>query len=366
MVAALAGLLLLSGLGGQDPAAMQQEFPGPEGGPNRLMVITSFERMDPPKTSPKHGWVFEWAVGALGRQDPALPFNARFRVFSQLRRQENDVAPKIGRMLLRMWDMNIRKLKTDHASMYNGGIIDFYLCFGGRPGGEQLFDEDEERGVRKKVNTVYIYGIQTFTKPPEQAREVAHEYGHATLPPVGGFETPEDWGNGYLGEKLYLKWFHDEVAASRLRPDDVMGTTVEELARYVKSEVDPFMTKAATTEPAKSSIGGKGPASMDAYVGLVLYAEAIFPPDRFARSLRLIGSTFAGDYPKAMVAASEEIETYVLRVPPQVKGRQIWIPLGKGKISGTVGIVRRSGDWALIEGDAESIVIRNPAQPPLR
>jgi hypothetical protein len=41
----------------------------------------------------------------------------------------------------------------------------------------------------------------------EWARELAHEYGHVTLPPFNGFRPPlEPYGNGTLGETLGMMW----------------------------------------------------------------------------------------------------------------------------------------------------------------
>ena len=48
--------------------------------------------------------------------------------------------------------------------------------------------------------------IDTSKPQAEACRELAHEYGHAVLPAIGGFKSPEDWANGYLGERLFLRW----------------------------------------------------------------------------------------------------------------------------------------------------------------
>jgi hypothetical protein len=196
------------------------------------------------------------------------------------------------------------------------------------------------------VNTIYIYQIQNAKDPVELAREVAHEYGHATLPPVGGFETPEDWGNGYLGEKLYMRHLRDFSLSGAFGPADAMGATPEQLDRFVKREVELLSEKVWLNGP-------------DAYLGLALYAEEILPPRAFARSLQLIGSTKAADYPDAVILAAAEVETFAIVPPKSLAGKDVWIPLGNGKLEG-IKPIKRSGHWALVRPLTGVIRVTNP------
>ena len=50
----------------------------------------------------------------------------------------------------------------------------------------------------------------TWTRPRssiEWIREIVHEYSHLALPAIGGYKDPEYWANGYLGERLIVRWF---------------------------------------------------------------------------------------------------------------------------------------------------------------
>jgi hypothetical protein len=356
-----AALLALSLTPRQEPAGRLIELAGPEGGVKRLLVQISDERLPAPKISPKQQWVFEWVVSGLGRQQGGdTNYSLRFRVFAQMRRADGDPAPLVARMALRLWDFNVRKLRLDHNPAANIGIVDFYLCFGGKAGGEQLFVKDTENGRETTANAIFIYAVQTFTDSVEMAREVAHEYGHATLLPVRGYSEPEEWASGFMGEKLYLKWLRDELAAKRLGPQDAMGASAEQLDAWVKKSVDPLVLQAALTGPDVALLSRTDKRGMNAFLGLVMFAEAILPPSAFLRSLKLIGSTAAIDYPKAIVLAATEMPSYVLNVPPALRDRRIWIPLGKGRLIGQVGIIRRQGDWAQIEASADAIRVENP------
>jgi hypothetical protein len=360
MLTLLAAALALQ----QGPSMIQQvTLPEPDGEPSRLMMQVRVNELESPKLSPKRfapgnqRWTFPWMIGGYARTSPdSEQFALRFRVFSQEREEGRDPARAVQRMLLRLWTFNYDRLLLEHSPAYNRGIVDFYLCIGGRAGGEQLFDVDDEGGIPRKVNTVYLYSLETFTDPVEMAREVAHEYGHATLPAVGGFETPEDWGNGYLGEKLYLLWLQRGMASGRFRPEDAMGATEAQLRAWVKRNVEPLVTATAVEGPNAAALAGKGQRAMDAYLGLALYAAEVLPERVFARSMRLIGSTSAKDYPNGIVLAAEEPERYQLTIPEYLKGRAIWIPLGKGRIDGAK-VLKRNGAWAQISPGAGPVTV---------
>jgi hypothetical protein len=356
MLGLLAGAVLLA-TAAQDPQVTRGlELFDADGKTSRLLLTIPTDPLDPPKASPKKfgdppvPWLFPFVVnGFVAPRPDAEEREIRFRVFSQERKSENDPALLAARMLLRLWDMNHRRLRFDHAPIYNFRIVDFYLAAGGPAGGEQLFDEDEEGGIRRKVNTIYIYRVQTFTLPIEMAREVAHEYGHACLPPVGGFQEPEDWANGYLGEKLYLRWLRDEIRAERLWVGDAMGASLEQLDEWVRAHVDPLVVEASARPPDFALLRGRGKRAMDAYLGLKLYVESLFPDVVFARSLRLIGSTEAKDYPQGLALAIEEHDAVELTIPTILKGRAIWIPVPKGMKVDGARVLKRQGDWSQVQ-----------------
>ncbi len=332
----------------QEPGAKIWQLTGPEGGEGRLQIIQNLERLDPPKFSPKEKWMFEWVVSGLGRDKVGTEsYRLRVRTFAQMKKETNDPAPAVTRMAMRMWDFLVRKLQMSHKDMYDDGRVHFYLAFGGQAGGEQIFDEDEEAGRTKRVNTIYIYQIQNVKDPVELAREVAHEYGHAVLPPVGGFKQPEEWGNGYLGEKLFLKHLRDEYKAGRLNSDDVCGAPLDRLDKFVQLEADALAAEVWLNGPNIDHMGGSGPLALRAYLGLALYAYEALPIEAFARSLKLTGSVSARDYAAAVMLAATERPTFALVPPKALEGKDVWVPLGKGKLTGG-GVLKKSGDWALV------------------
>lgn len=354
----LVPLFLCAGAWAQLPGKATMAFLGDIKDPKtNLAFSVPQDRLDPPKFSPqKFGdsdpqpYEFDWEVLGYGRIPTDTEFKEKFRVFTQIPTTQKNPAPSVARMLLRLWDMNYRRFKFDHKPVYNGGVVDVYLCFGGEPGGQQRFDIDYEGKPprEEKVDTIYIFDLASFTDPVEMAREVAHEYGHAVLTPVGGFQTPEDWGNGQLGEKLFLRWCRDEMAAGHITSEDVMGASLKGLDGWVKRRVDPLVVNEAANAPDLFDLLlGQGQGAMDAFTGLVCYADTIFPEDVVGRSLKLMQSTSAGDYPPALLEACEEKQRVVLGIPDLLQGKDLWVPLGKGTVQGGQ-VIRRRGDWALI------------------
>lgn len=364
MLACLAVLALL----GQDEAQGRLFYIGDPESPNtRLAQYIRDTKLTESKKSPqKFGdpptpFEFEWLVSGLGRttglNNPA--FLLRFRVFSQQRRQEGDLAPLVTRQLLRMWDFNVQRLGFDHASLYNDGVVDVYLCWGGQPGGEQRFDEDTEKGRIVKVNTIYIYDLPSFKDPVEMCREVAHEYGHATLPAIGGFKEPEEWANGYLGEKMYLRHLRDELRAKRLEPVDAMGATADALDAWVKKNVDPVIQTIAKNGPDLALLDGKGEGAMNAYIGLTLLLQSILPPRVFRACLLDSGSAKAKDFPDAVLRTLENWPTgIVLEIPPAYKAG-LWIPVGKTRVAGA-SVEKRRDSWAFIKPGAGVVTLVPP------
>ncbi|HEY0866580.1 MAG TPA: hypothetical protein VGE01_04350 [Fimbriimonas sp.] len=352
-----AGLLL-----GQTPQVsyIERQLQPPGGGEPRLFLWVLGDRMPTPKLSPKRfgenkiPFEFDWLTPAYARLQPNK-VSLRFRVYSQERRQEGDLAPQVAQTLLRLFDRNFWQLGIDHNPVYNDGIIDVYLCWGGQAGGEQLYDQEVVRNRPVKVNTIYIYDLASFTEPVEKLREVAHEYGHASLPPIGGFDEPEHWANGYLGEKINLAYLRDGLAKGWFTPDDTMGATQAQLDLWVKSNVEPLVAKAASDPPSEPRLAGKDKASMDAYIGLAAYMNALLPPKTFTRSMALTGSIKATDYPAGIALAVEEA-SQKLQIPAYLLGKKIWVPTSDGTVTGAT-VLKKKGGWAQVQPKTPELTI---------
>lgn len=349
-------------------------MPLPEAGTQDFAaaLVQRGKPLEPPKLSPKKfpsangdaPWEFPWLTSVVA-DDKASANPApilRFGVFSQDRKSRGDLAGKVARMLARLWQLNQAHLGFGNPKQFRNGAVDVYLCWGGKAGGEQMFASDSTGGNRPvPVNTIYIYDLASFGTPIEMAREVAHEYGHACIPPAGGYQQPEYWANGFLGEKLFLLWMRDAIASGKLIEADAMDASVADLDAWLRVNVLPLVAKAASTGPDLTLLKQKSAEAMAAYHGLVLYAATLFPKPILGRSLLLTGSQNAWDYPKGLMMAVQELEKIKLSFPPALRGRSVWIPLGKGRLFGAQQVARK-GDWVQVRAGKDPVTII-PATP---
>jgi hypothetical protein len=341
---ALAVLVALKSLQGELIEVHQRSTP--------LEVIKKSPLKFPPNKKP---FEFEWLTEGYVRawkstNDPQL----RFRVFSQDRKVHAEQAVSTTQLLLRLWTYNFNDLKIDHKPDYARSCVDVYLCFGGEPGGEQLFDDDPQaKGISSKVNTIYIYDLPSFKEPLEKVREVCHEYGHASLPAVGGYDKPEYWANGYLGEKLFMSWL---ATQENLTSDQLYGCDPDVLRNWVQRTCNPLILRSATNYPATKYLAGKSLESMNHYVGLMLWMQLILPPKVMSQSMKIMKTYNPKDVPASIVEAVDGSQTFAFTLPSYLVGKTVWLPFGNQKLSG-VAVKARNGGWVSVTAPKTPITV---------
>ena len=307
----------------------------------------------PPANKP---YEFEWLTEgyAYAWKSSAEP-QLRFRVFSQDRKVHDDLALSTTNLLLKLWKYNFSELKIDHKPDYNRSCVDVYLCFAGDPGGEQLFDNDPQaKGISSKVNTIYIYDLPSFKEPLEKVREVCHEYGHASLPAIGGYDKPEYWANGYLGEKMFMTWLAKQP---NLTNEELLGCDPKVLKNYIKSVCDPLIFKGAVNLPSAAWMGGKTEEHMNRYIGLMLWMQMILPPNVCAQSMKIMRTYNPKDVTESLVEACEAVDNLTFSAPSYLVGKKIWLPFGRHRISGAT-IIAKSGNWIAVTAPKTPITVR--------
>lgn len=144
--------------------------------------------------------------------------------------------------------------------------VDLWLAEQGHPGGHS------------SGRSVYLYSIHTSRAPEEWLRELAHEYGHTTLPGIGGFTRTDDpWADGELGELLFLKWL--AAAGADWLPWSVK--TAEDSARPRREQ----LIAGANGELDLGRLGAGDLRARDYFLGLALKVEAVSGPRRLAETL---------------------------------------------------------------------------------
>jgi len=326
--------------------------------PDSLMLRVGPSAIRPAKTAPQGIADYRYVVVGYG-SDPILKkqLGIRFRVYDTQNSEGGSRSEKASRLLLRLWDFNVQKLHLDHGNNYRQ-VVDLYFSEEGKAGGEQRMDNELVQGGVHQVNTIYIYKFDEILKPIEMVREVAHEYGHASLPPAGGFKTPEDWANGYLGERLFMLWLFDAYRSGDITADDVFGCSLDDIGAYLRANVRPLVTKVIENGPDFKLLAGTGQEAMNEYMGLVLYAEGTYDKDSFIRSLQQAGETALG-YEEAMHTALVGSEAWVMNTASFV-GKKIWIPLGRGMLVSGGKVVQKNKNWAQIQVTEKQVKVKPP------
>jgi hypothetical protein len=327
-----------------------------------LLISSQVSKLEKPKRSPLHDWVFEYVSAGYTRETENENFNLRLRVFNQFRPAEGDVTDYVTRMLLRLWDFNRWRLNSDHSFTISQRAVDVYLCFGGQPGAEQVVLQDpgelDGAGNPVRASNIYIYQITTLTDRAEFAREIAHEYGHATWPEIGGFTKPEPWANGDMAERVFMMWLLQEIEAGRLGTDDMMQVRVEDMRVYYKNRILPDMERVGTKGPDLALLKTNTEKAYDELIGLSSYLAASMPHPVFARSLFLNPDRTADGYVKGVIEAVGEVASWKLTIPKGLEGKAIWVPLPKGSVQGAKEL-RREGDWVKIQPTGGAITVTN-------
>jgi len=125
----------------------------------------------------------------------AAPDIASLRLFCRVHTMAPDDAPlaaRMARLLALAYDTLVRR--TGQAEWGGDAPFDVWLMRSGKAGGEQW------------QRNLYFYDLDAPRSSIEWIREIVHEYSHLALPAIGGYKDPEYWANGYLGERLIVRW----------------------------------------------------------------------------------------------------------------------------------------------------------------
>ena len=338
----------------QSGALHKQEFPSLFSEQKHFLI--TYAPIEPvSRKCPKYGWDFSVKVEAHGFVLTTQKQELRFRVYAQSHKYVS-LAQDTAKVLLLCRDLLTQKINFDNPMRYSY-LVDVFLCEGGVPGGEQgIFTGEDEFGHRANRNTVYIYNLDSFSDPIERLREVAHEYGHAALPPVKGFETPEEFGNGYLGEKLFLNWILQSDENIKLLPDS-FSSDKESQSKWLKDNVVNLIDKIWISGVDLKALQAKGKDAMNEYIGLMLFTENAIP-SVFSRALRLAKDyTAIGAY-NGLKDALNEKSSWEIHVPEKFIQKNVWIPFPEQWLIEGASIVKSENDRLQVKPSRKIITVR--------
>jgi tetratricopeptide (TPR) repeat protein len=120
---------------------------------------------------------------------------------------------------------------------------------------------------------LYVYRAWSARGDAEWLRQIAHEFGHVTLPGVDHFQRPEAWANGHLGERLFIDWLSRNRALLSGDSPWTAGLSADDLLqRRIGPLVDLFLREGPSSALARDP----DEQGMNYYLGAVLYLDRAF------------------------------------------------------------------------------------------
>ncbi|MGQ9523454.1 MAG: hypothetical protein ACUVTZ_01310 [Armatimonadota bacterium] len=224
-------------------------------------------------SDPRYDRRFPYHLWAYSSNPSRSEFRLKFVLHVQ-REMDMPLAAKCARVLLAFADMARSRLGLE-SRFADDGVVHVWLTHWGKPGGEQWQQH------------IYLYSIDTPRQPIEWVRQLAHEFGHLVIPGIRLPSVGEEWANGLIGERLFVKWMHEGGLSNLWEP----GT---DLAPLAVSAAEMALDEFAASPP------------IDAHewtpmrlVGFVLYIDTAHGHDMLREVIRLQSS----DAPAALLAA---------------------------------------------------------------
>jgi len=206
-------------------------------------------------------WTFQQMLLAYEFDREQRCWRLRFRVIWQDAPDQGDqrlrLAKNCATLLLRLSCL-LRAYTGMTPRFTNDGVINIWLTEKGVPGGETYDD------------SIYLYNAGMTRTPPEWVRELAHEYGHEVLPPVGGYAKPEWGANGYLGERLFLRWL---LLNRDTKSDSHTWVRALDAREIIADRIDQMIRRFAAIGPDSQVLTGTDKAAMDGFIGMACYLE---------------------------------------------------------------------------------------------
>ncbi len=195
----------------------------------------------------------------------------------------------------------------------NGAPVNVWLNEWGPSGGG-----GEQNGNNLYINNVDVWAnVWTATA---WIRLLAHEYGHQAIPATGRYAKYEPYSNGYLGERLFVKWMTWNVERYNLDSQAGEWNSQGEVwdgggTHYwdeYSAATGPFYSSLDETQviqsflnagPTSSLIGNTGTEGFDYYTGLALYIDS----SQGASTLKAVFRGMSGSSPANFMTSYQSV-----------------------------------------------------------
>lgn len=184
---------------------------------------------------------------------------------------------RVATLLLILWNQEIKRFHHDHNS--DKLSIQVWLCQTKAAG---LLPDTAGEQFQSQI---YIYDVDRERRPIEWVREISHEYGHYALPGISGFKEPEEWANGVLGERLFLKWIYEDLISGKVNAAVMPFVTEVDLLDFMNKQVWPLISRVSSVGISSAALARRDMQGMDNYTALALYIDQFYGSSQLLRSM---------------------------------------------------------------------------------
>lgn len=315
-----------------DKEVIKGDFPG----------LIYLPKSNTPTTDEEYHQPYKIACGVYMAErsgDDVVRYARRFIVYAN----DGEILPtlkRVARTLLLLHALEKDRLRKDHPR--NSETVEVWMS-------RQSGGLGAEAGGRQLRNQIYLFNIYAERAPAEWLREVAHEYGHFILPGFAGYTEPEEWGNGVLGERLFLLWIAQEVKAGRIPSDKIPFVTSEQFDEHLAKRITPQLKRLAGEGISLSALNQRNAEGMNTLTSSALYIESVYQSkglrDAFAYTESSDGSIFykGGDLYRGLLRSLESSNRITLQFPllqweGMVQGAMVYLPRGDFQVTAEAGI----------------------------
>ncbi|MEI7834373.1 MAG: hypothetical protein WCJ56_14395 [bacterium] len=277
-------------------------------------------------------WTFPNIIYAYEFDGTDRTWKLRFRILWQDVPERTDIranqARQVAQFMLRL--SGLVKAESGLGPRFSeDGVVNIWLA------------EDGTMGAEEYGENVYVFQVAAARTELEWVRELMHEYGHQTLPTVGGYTVPEWAASGRLGERLFLRWLF-------ANPDtdlDNRGWTLGlDPVRLQERRINVLERKFAAVGPEDKMLLGTDADAMDAFVGMALYLDITRGGEWLAKALGEVKSpAYTGKlgFLNTVVALEKASQqqgqpTVTLRLRDLPENLPLWVYLEAGNWGATI------------------------------
>ncbi len=206
-----------------------------------------------------------------------------------------------------------------------------------------FLSHDGKAGAEEYRGSIFLYAIKESRAPAEWVRELAHEYSHIFLPTIGKYTEPEANANGYLGERLLMKWLLADNGISNVWSAPIDGNA------YVANQVVPLRERFLKEGPASASVEKMDADGMNFFIGQILAMEAAHGPAVLKTLFQKFATPRPQNLPLYITSALQEMKPLQLTVSPTA-----FIPdqsqPAPGTVPGAPARFQKASYWVYLPG----------------